>query len=98
MAYKRRLDFKALCREVRIEHVCDWLGIALKKTGDQLRGSCPICNHDSSRCFVVTPALNRYWCFGHCQSGGDVIELAARVKQLSPKDAARLLADHFGKR
>jgi DNA primase len=43
----------------------------------------------------VTPSLNRFWCFGNCQSGGDVIELVAQVKQLSRKDAAHLLADHF---
>lgn len=98
MANQRSLDFKALCREVLIEHVCDWLGIPLKKTGDQLRGACPICSHDNARCFVVTPALNRYWCFGDCQGGGDVIELVARVKQTSHRQAARLLADHYGKR
>ena len=98
MANNRRLDFKVLCREIRIKDVCDWLGIDLKKSGTQLRGCCPICKHDSRRCFVVTPALDRYWCFGHCHSGGDVIELVVRVKQVSHIDAARLLADHFGKR
>lgn len=98
MANNRRLDFKTLRDDIRIEHVCDWLGVPLKKVGGQLRGSCPICNHDSTRCFVVTPEMNRYWCFGRCQSGGDIIELVARVKQLSQKDAARMLADHFGKR
>ena len=98
MANKRRLDFKSLREEIRIEQVCDWLGIAMKKSGTQLRGACPICQHDSARCLVVTPALNRYWCFGGCQRGGDVIELVAQAKQLSHKDAARMLADHFGKR
>jgi DNA primase len=96
MAKQRRLDFKAIRDEIRIEQVCDWLGIIMKKTGTQLRGACPICKHDSSRCLVVTPALNRFWCFGSCHRGGDVIELVARVKQLSTKDAARLLVDHFG--
>ena len=96
MRYQRRLDFKRLAREIQIEPVCNWLGIALKKSGHQLRGSCPLCHHDSARCFIVTPALNRYWCFGHCQNGGDVIELVARVKQMPKKDAARSLADHFG--
>ena len=98
MVHQRRLDFKALCREIRIGQVCDWLGIRLKKTGTQLRGACPICNHVSARCLVVTPALNRFWCFGSCHSGGDIIELVARAKQTSHKDAAQLLSDHFGKR
>ena len=95
MRSNKRVDFKALRQRIPIERVTDMLGIQLKKTGAQLRGSCPICSNASSRCFVVTPALNRFWCFGDCQSGGDVIELVARVKQMSHKDAAHLLAEHF---
>lgn len=91
----RRVDFKALRRRIPIERVLDMLGIRVKKIGAQLRGSCPICSNASDRCFVVTPAINRFWCFGDCQNGGDVIELVAQVKQLSHKDAAHLLAAHF---
>ena len=95
MRSKSHVDFHALRQRIQIEPVCDLLGIQLKKTGEQLRGSCAICGHDSTRCFVVTPKLQRFWCFGHCRSGGDCIELVARVKQMSHKDAARFLADHF---
>ena len=96
MRTNSHMDFKALRQRIPIEQVCRLLGIKLKKTGAQLRGACPICGHASERCFVVTPALNRFWCFGHCHSGGDGIELVARVRQLSHKAAARLLVDHFG--
>ena len=58
MRSNTRVDFKALRQRIRIEQVCDLLGIPLKKTGAQLRGPCPICSHDSDRCFVVTPKLN----------------------------------------
>jgi DNA primase len=95
MRSNKRVDFKALRQRIPIEHVCDMLGIQLRKTGAQLRGSCPICSHASDRCFIVTPAINRFWCFGDCQSGGDVIELVAQVKHMSHKDAAHLLAEHF---
>ena len=98
MRSNKRVDFKALRQRIPIEQVCAMLGIQLKKTGAQLRGSCPICSRASDRCFVVTPAINRFWCFGDCQSGGDIIELVAQVKQLSQKDAAHLLAEHFGER
>lgn len=96
MRSNKRVDFKALRQRIPIEQACAMLGISLKKAGAQLRGPCPICSHASDRCFVVTPALNRYWCFGNCGSGGDVIELVAQVRQLSHKDAAQLLAEHFG--
>ena len=93
-----RIDFAALKRRITIEQVCDWLGVKLKKTGHQFRGACPICSHESSRCFVVTPKLGLFYCFGHCHNGGDVIELVAQVKQLSHSQAARLLVEHFGER
>jgi DNA primase len=95
MRSHKRVDFKALRQRIPIEQACVMLGIALKKAGAQLRGSCPICSHSSDRCFVVTPTLNRFWCFGECQAGGDVIELTARVRQLSHKEAAHFLAEHF---
>lgn len=95
MRTPKRVDFKALQQRVRIEQVCDMLGIQLKKAGTQLRGSCPICSSASTRRFVVTPELNRFWCFGDCKSGGDAIELVVQVRQLTHKQAAQLLAEHF---
>jgi len=95
MRSSKRVDFKTLRQRVPIERVLDMLGVQLKRVGAQLRGPCPICSHSSDRCFVVTPALDRYWCFGSCQQGGDIIELVAQVRQLSHKDAARQLAAHF---
>ena len=96
MPTHKRVDFKELRQRITIEQACAMLDVPLKKSGAQLRGSCPICSNASDRCFVVTPAINRFWCFGDCQSGGDVIELVAQARKLSHKDAAKLLADHFG--
>jgi DNA primase len=42
MRSNKRVDFKALRQRIPIEQVCDMLGIQLKKTGAQLRGSYPI--------------------------------------------------------
>ena len=69
MRTNTRVDFKTLRERIPIERVVTMLGIRLKKSGAQLRGSCPICSHTSNRCFVVTPSLNRFWCFGDCQRG-----------------------------
>lgn len=89
-----RPNFKKLA-QIPIEQVCQMLGIVLKRKGVGLRAHCPICNHDSPRALTVTPRLNRFWCFGHCRCGGDVIELVAQVKQISSYDAACLLAKTF---
>jgi len=85
-AYKRP-DFKKL-REVPIEQICEILGLELQRKGKQLRGQCTICNHTSIRCFTVTPALSRWWCFGHCQAGGDGLALYAAVRQMTVYQAA----------
>ena len=96
MRSKRRVDFQDLRNRISIVDVCVLLDIRLKRSGEQLRGRCIICCHASDRCFVVTPKLQRFWCFGDCHSGGDCIELVARAKQLSHKDAAYFLRDNFG--
>lgn len=92
-AYSRP-DFTRI-RGTPIEDVLDMLGIDLKKRGKQLRGHCPICGHQSPRAFTVTPDLNRFWCFGDCRGGGDVIELVSRVKQLSQYEAACYIAKNY---
>ena len=54
-----------------------------------------ICDNGSDRFFMVTPWLNRYWCFGTCQSGGDIIGLVAQAQRISKKDAAHLIAEEL---
>lgn len=89
------VDFKKV-RLIPILSVCEFLGIDIKKNSTSVRGRCPICQHPSTRAFTVTPTLNRFWCFGDCHSGGDCIELYARVKQVSQYEAACQLEKHFG--
>jgi hypothetical protein len=55
MRSNKRVDFQALRQRVPVEQVCDLLDIQLKKTAERLRESCPICNHDSTRCFCGDP-------------------------------------------
>lgn len=89
------VDFKQLKSSVNIEQVVHMLGIDLRKQGDQLRGRCPIHKGASNREFVVTPGKGVFYCFGPC-GGGDLITLACKVKGISPREAARLIADNFG--
>ncbi len=91
----KRPDFKRIRDQVPIEDVCNMLGIELKRKGGALRGNCLICNHPSPRVFTVSPFLNRFWCFGFCRNGGDVIELVAQVRQISNYDAAAQLDKLF---
>ena len=48
------------------------------------------------RALVVTPSENAWFCFANeCKAGGGVIELVAKVKQLSERDAAIEIQKHF---
>src|SRR5262245_23578950 len=91
----QRPNFERIKRNVSIRAVCEMLGLELKLKGGQLRGKCPCCDHPSKRAFTVTESMGRFWCFGFCRSGGDCIELYARVKKLSTYDAACELCDYF---
>ena len=94
MAYA--VDFAELKQRVSIEQVAAWLGAQLKPHGPQLRGPCPICKAGGDRAFVITPAKGCYYCFGDCKKGGDAIALVAKAKDLSAKEAAEAIAQHFG--
>jgi hypothetical protein len=90
------VDFADLKQRISIEQVASWLGAQLKPHGPQLRGPCPICKAGGDRAFVITPAKGCYYCFGDCKKGGDAIQLAANAKDLSVKEAAEAIAQHFG--
>jgi hypothetical protein len=93
MAYA--VDFAELKQRVSIEQVASWLGAQLKPHGPQLRGPCPICKAGGDRAFVITPAKGCYYCFGDCKKGGDVIALVAKAKDVSAKEAAEAISQHF---
>ena len=90
------IDFTELKQQVSIERAAEMLGIKLKRSGSQLRGSCPICNDGGDRVFVITPARGLYYCFGKCGKGGDAITLASNVRKCSLREAAEFLAGKGG--
>jgi DNA primase len=92
MAY---VDFAALKQSVAIETIVPMLGLDMKQAGEQLRGPCPACRSGGKRALVVTPAKSAFYCFGG-HTGGDVISLAAHIRQCSMKDAAAFLAGDSG--
>ena len=89
------VDFKQLKDNVSIEQVVAMLNLKPRKSGGQLRGRCPIHNGTTDREFVVTPAKGLFYCFGPC-GGGDLIALVAKVKDIPVRQAATLIAGHFG--
>ena len=67
----------------------------LKRSGSQLAGCCPVHDGSDPRQFVVHLASNSWFCFGHCNRGGSMLDLVAQKERISIPAAARLLAQWF---
>lgn len=80
------VEFAQLKRTVSLERVLDAYGVKLAKSGESLRGACPLCGSKAKRAFVATPSENLWHCF-QCNKGGDIIAFVAELKGLRPKEA-----------
>lgn len=90
------VDFAVLKQKVGIEQIVELLGLELKRSGEQLRGKCPIHGGDNPRHLVITPSRNLFYCFEpSCGKGGDQLQLYAEVKKVSTKVAAEEIAKAF---
>lgn len=89
------VDYAQLKQAVTIEQTAQWLGLELKKYGEQLRGPCPL-HGGGDRALVVTPAKQAFYCFcKECMKGGDLIELVAKMRKISTRDAALAIHTAF---
>lgn len=94
------VDFAHLKRQLSIARVLDQLGLTARLRGKapQMRCACPIHRGDQrGRTFSVHLEQGVFQCFDRqCAAKGDVIDLWARVKGMSLRDAALDLAGTFG--
>ena len=68
---------------------------ALKESGKNLVGCCPIHKGSNPRQFSVNLERNIFNCFGNCQAGGNVIDLVALMEKVELRQAALLLRNWF---
>jgi DNA primase len=85
------VDFKEIKQRVSIEDAANILKLTTKKSGNQLRSSCPACKPDDERILVITPGRNLFYCFD-AKTGGDQIALVQHITCLDAKDATSYLA------
>ncbi len=78
----RALGFKLLLRAVKeavpIEKLADDLGARLGRSGEGMRGRCPVHGGQGRDAFAVYPGQGHYHCF-YCNEGGDVLDLWMRT-------------------
>jgi len=84
------IDFDDLKKRVTLEDAMKLLGLTMKQSNNQFRGPCPTCKDGGPRALVITPGKG-FYCFT-AKAGGDQIALAAHIKGISAKEAAKFLA------
>ena len=67
----------------------------LEPVGRCFRGNC-FAHDDNSRSLYVYPERAQWWCFGPCDSGGDVVAFLMAADQISRGHAIRELAVQYG--
>ena len=89
MARIPETEIERLKNDVAVERLVESAGIALKKSGKDLIGTCPF-HDDGEPSLVVTPAKNLWHCFG-CGAGGDAIAWVMKLRGISFRHAVELL-------
>lgn len=89
------VDFKAIKSAVTLRKVLDRYKINwLRKSGDELRGRCPIHEGEGQQSFHVNLAKNAFHCFS-CKAHGNVLDFVAAMEKCSVRDAAVRLQEWF---
>ena len=92
------IDFDVVRREISMQQVLDAIGFSVTtRSGDQLRGPCPVHGSTSrgSRVFSVSLGEQRYYCH-KCKSHGNQLELYAAARQATLYDATVDLCHALG--
>lgn len=93
----RSVDLARVRRVVSLGMVLGRYGLldAMRPSGAQLKGCCPIHNGSNKGQFVVNLRDNTWRCFGDCNRGGSTLELVAAIEKLELRDAAVRIASWF---
>ncbi len=68
---------------------------AMKRSGDNLSGCCPIHKGTNPTQFRVSVSKNVWNCFSECKRGGNVVDFIARLEDVSPYAAAQKAIEWF---
>ena len=94
---KAWVDFNLIKSAVTMEMVLVQYGITgVTRSGDEVRGVCPIHQGKSKREFSVNLSKNTFCCFAPvCKARGNVLDFVAKMEHCTVRDAALKLNDWF---
>lgn len=88
------VDFKAIKHAVTVEQVLAHYRIKLKRSGNELRGKCPLHQGEGQDTFHASVEKNAFHCFS-CGAKGNVLDFVAAMEHCSVRDAALKLQRWF---
>src|ERR1051326_1062536 len=90
------VDFRTVKAAVTMTMVLDHYGLILKKSGNELRGKCPIHRGLDKKHFTINVSKNIFKCFfAQCGAHGNVLDFVAAMEQCFVREAAMKLNDWF---
>lgn len=94
---KNWVDYKEIKARVSLEMALNHYGVfkAMKKSGANYVGVCPIHKGTNPRQFSINLEKNMWRCFGNCKVGGNVLDFVAQMENVSIREAGLLLKDWF---
>lgn len=94
---KAGVDFNLIKSAVTMEMLIVQYGITgLARSGDELRGVCPVHRGKSKREFSVNLVKNTFCCFAPtCKARGNVLDFVSKMEQCGVRDAALKLDEWF---
>ena len=93
------MDLDQLLTHVDLTQMAGQAGAKLHRTGNTLRGACPLHKGKNPTAFSVYVddlGRQRWHCHTGCNTGGDAIDFVRRWKNLDFIEAARFLAEQAG--
>lgn len=89
------VDFKAVKAVVGMETILSHYGVNwLRKSGEELRGRCPIHQGEGQSTFHVNLSKNAFNCFS-CKAHGNVLDFVAAMEKCGVREAALKLKGWF---
>lgn len=93
------LDLERLLSKVNLEELAGRAGTKLHRSGNELRGICPLHKGDNPTAFSVytDPSGHERWrCYTRCQSSGDAIDFVQRWRGVDFMEAVKILVEFAG--
>jgi len=93
------MNLDQLFAQVDLADLASVAGAKLHRTGNTLRGACPLHKGTNTTAFSIytdDTGRQRWHCHTGCNAGGDAIDFVRRSKNLDFIEAANYLADQAG--